>query len=332
MSMRLHVANQSKLLRSTGTDRCKYCGTPVEWFDRYDTQRIPLTPEVPSGGVPARFRWHVSQGVAYPGADPRSDLHCRLPHPAVCPALEHRDLPDELNDLVVKLGVRMRAQVARGRFVPFLAPEAEEEIGEPEPQAETAPDNTRHTMQYSEKLRLAPGRIEDLRCIAALEDGERCPNGVFVVDEGAWELADLPHAPGRAGQMLLSQTGGAMWVWSLKGGDFTAVTRWLKQRCPVHEGPSNAPDHGPREWVEFHPLRHSEHVVSERPQGYDPPSAAKGITVHDGPRNGQQCATDGCYNTTVTSEQQGWLCWRCAKSAKRREHTRRRRRRTENGR
>ncbi|WP_226651559.1 DUF6083 domain-containing protein [Streptomyces hydrogenans] len=34
--------------------------------------------------------------------------YCRIPHPAICPAAEHPDLPEELQDVVARLAVRMR--------------------------------------------------------------------------------------------------------------------------------------------------------------------------------------------------------------------------------
>jgi hypothetical protein len=327
MGMRLHRANQSQLLRRIGAGHCKYCGTRVEWFDRYDTQRIPLTPEVPTSRVPERFRWHLYNGIAYPGADPRSARHCRLPHPAVCPALEHTDLPPELTEVVTRLGVMMNGRITRGEFVPAPVPTVEEEVSEPDPgdrDAAEADGLTRHTLHYASTLRLAPCRIEDVRCIAAVEDGERCPNSIFLVDEGFWEQVDLPHAPGREGQTILSRTDGRMWVWSLKPADFTVVSRWLKQRCPDHEGHSAAPDHSSREWTAFHPLRHADYIVTERPEGYDPPPVHSSLTVHDGPQSRRQCAADGCYNSTVGDAEDGWMCWRCTKLAKRREQVNRR--------
>ena len=325
MSMRLHSANQSKLLRSTGGDRCKYCGVPMEWFDRYDARRIPLTPEVPARLVPASYRWHVNCGVAYPGADPRTGLYCRLQHQTVCPALDHPDLPSELESVVTAFGVRMRNAIERGEFVPTAAPRAEDEVREPDP--DTAParsrDAARHTIAYSGILRLAPTRLEDVQCIAALEDGARCPNGILDIDEGTWEQVDVPYAPGREGRMILNSSGGKMWVWALKG-EFLVVNRWLRQRCGDHEPQySTAPDHAPREWVDFHPLRHADFLVAQRPEGYDPPPPPADLTVHDGPRARTRCASEGCYNSSVADVPKGWMCWRCAAVAKRRARTHR---------
>ncbi|WP_226652260.1 DUF6083 domain-containing protein [Streptomyces hydrogenans] len=65
--MHLHRSNQTRLLRRLAADRCKYCDTPIEWFERYDSLRIPLSPEFPAGPVPQRMQWHLAKGVAYPG-------------------------------------------------------------------------------------------------------------------------------------------------------------------------------------------------------------------------------------------------------------------------
>ncbi|MFD7921004.1 DUF6083 domain-containing protein [Streptomyces sp. NPDC059740] len=330
MSMRLHQANASTLLRRTGADHCAYCGTPVEWFDRYDTQRIPLTVEVPSRHVPVRFRWHVDKGIAYPGEDARAGGHCRLPHPTVCPALDHTDLPEELVDVVRRLAVRMRARVARGEFTPQPPPEqqppAQPAAARSGDAGAAAADRVRHTLHYSTVLLLAPCRIEDVRCVAALEDGERCPEPIFAVEEGAWERVDVPYAPGREGQTILSRTGGTMWVWSLRAAGFTTVSRWWKQRCTSHDDVAGSPDQCPREWVEFHPLRHSEHIVTDRPQGYDlPPAPADDLTVFDGPRERTRCAESGCSNATVAPVPADWRCWQCVRQARRRAAVHRRR-------
>lgn len=133
MSMRLHSSNESKLLRATGRDRCKFCGVWVEWFDRYDTRRIPLSPEIPAKPVPVQYQWHVNRGIAYPGADPRTQTYCRIQHPVVCPALEHPDLPEALESVVSMLRLRMRTAVERGDFVPVLPPRTEDEVHEPDP-------------------------------------------------------------------------------------------------------------------------------------------------------------------------------------------------------
>ncbi|WP_432038692.1 DUF6083 domain-containing protein [Streptomyces cucumeris] len=330
MNMWLHRANQTSMLRSTGADRCKYCGIRVDWFDRYDTKRIPLTPEIPAKRVPDRFQWHVDKGVAYPGADQRAGGYCRLPHPAVCPAVEHHDMPEELADIVMRLGVRMHNSIARGEFVPAAVPEAEEEISEPDPEDSQDSDGTRHTISYHGALRLAPCQLEDIQCIAALEDGERCPNGILDVDEGRWEQIGVPYAPGRAGRMILSQSDGKMWVWSLTG-DFTTVLRWFKQRCGDHYQHSTVPDHGPRELTEFHVLRHADFIVTQRPEGYDPPPTPESFTIHEGPRKPQRCVGPGCFNSTVSPVAEEWLCWQCARTAKRRERVHRRWQKTDSG-
>ncbi|WP_244900440.1 DUF6083 domain-containing protein [Streptomyces nanshensis] len=328
--MEVHRTNQSRLLRKQARGECAYCGTPVEWYDRYDARRIPLSPELPAAQIPERYQWHISRGVAYPGVDPRAPRYCRVPHPAMCPALEHADLPPELGDVVAVLAVRMRKRIDSG-FVPTLPPapgddqERDGDEGKPSRRpGPTAPERVRHTVHYTGSLRLGPGPLEDLQCTAAREDGARCPNPVFVTGEGRWELLDLPHLPGRRGQMILSASNGKMWVWSLTTLDFPAAARWLRQRCPAHD------DHTAAfcrpEWEDFHPLRHSDFIVARKPEGYEP-APGDGPTIHDGPRTLRQCAQTGCHNTTPAAVPDGWLCWQCRKRLNRRTGARRPQRR-----
>ncbi|WP_326806484.1 DUF6083 domain-containing protein [Streptomyces sp. NBC_01186] len=318
MSMRLHQANPSKLLRSSGAGRCRYCGLPVEWYERHDKERVPLMPEVPSNRVPQAYQWHVNQGVAYPGTDPHAPEYCRIPHPAVCPALEHSHLPAELAGLVTELGKRMQSRITRGQFT---APPDEEQPRGPESRTPAARDTARHVLHCAQTLRLAPGRIEEVRCIAQIDDGQRCPEPVFAAEEGAWEQIDLPRVPGREGQTLFSLGDGKMWVWSLDNATFATVSRWLNQRCPHHEDETATSDHTDREWETFHPGRHSAHILTARPDGYEAPAPESEIQPE---KRRRECAADACRNGADWPVPKGWKCWRCTKADRRRALTERR--------
>lgn len=132
LQMRLHQSNQSRLLRRDGVGPCTFCGNPVEWFDQYNAKRIPLTPEFPARRVPARYRWHLSGGVAYPGTE-RFSEYCRVPHPAVCPAVEHEALPRQLDEVRRVLAVRMRERIEQGLFTPYVETPSEKQVREPDP-------------------------------------------------------------------------------------------------------------------------------------------------------------------------------------------------------
>ncbi|MCZ0982953.1 DUF6083 domain-containing protein [Streptomyces diastatochromogenes] len=318
MSLYLHRSNQTKLLRRNTTDRCKYCSTPIEWFERYDTLRIPLTPELPTSRIPPRMRWHISKGVAYPGGDPQTEF-CRIPHPAICPAVPHPDLPDELQDVVTRLAVRMRGRIERGEFVPCLAPvEEAAEVSVPE-----AVGNIRHVISYYGTLMIAPGEVHDLQCIAThAGTGQRCEASVFDLDEGKWEEVDIPHAPGRQGQQILSGAGGRMWVWTIN--DFDCLRRWWKQRCVDHYR-SPQPHHVEFELVKFHALIHGDHILTTRPEGYERTTKGERLVVHDGPAmDVTVCSNVGCRHSAFGKMEEGWLCWSCERTAKRRARVHRR--------
>ncbi len=306
----LHRSNQTKLLRSDGRARCRFCGTPIEFFDRYDSTRIPLTPEFPTRAVPQRMRWHLHRGVAYPGSDGE---YCRIPHPAVCPAVDHPELPGELSEIVRVLAVRMQQAIQAGTFIPYQEPASEVDVESPEP--EQAQD-VRHIVAYFGTLRIAPCAIEDLQCIALdRRTGERCENGVYDVGEGAWQKVDIDtsQVAGRQGQMLLDRTQGQVWAWQLK--DFHAARRWWSQRCPEHID-SSQPDAVGNEFVPFHPVRHDDFILDNQPTGYEAPQHNEEVVVHEGPRGRTACAR--CSNSTVADVSEGWLCWQCNRAEKRR--------------
>lgn len=315
-NLRLHRANQTKMLRRDARSRCKFCGTPIEFFDRYDGTRIPLTPEFPARAVPKHLHWHINRGVAYPGSD---TAFCRIPHPAVCPAVEHPDLPGELADVVRVLARRMHQVVQDGEFTPYEEPVGEESVAHPEPERV---GRFRHIVAYYGDLRLGPCAIEDLRCVAEEHrTGVRCESGVYNAGEGEWARVDIDvrQAKGRQGQLVLDVTGGQVWAWHLV--DFHVVRRWWAQRCEDHFM-SSRPDAVRNEFVPFHPVRHDAFILTERPTGYDVAKTDEGIVVHEGPRERHKCAH--CSNCTVESVPEGWLCWQCEPELRRRARVHRR--------
>lgn len=319
--MRLHQSNQSKLLRRDALGECRFCGNPVEWFDQYDARRIPLTPELPAGRVPVRLRWHLSRGVAYPGSDPFSD-YCRLPHPAVCPAADREKLPPQLEEVRRLLAVRTRDRVERGLFTPYVEEPPEDPVRAPAAEVPAGPPGTvRHALNYHGDLRLARSAIDEVRCVAADETGERCVNPVFVLDEGHWERVRIPPAPGRSGQSILSD-GGQMYVWSVT--EYAWLVRWWRQHCPGHHNCPGTADAVPAEWETFQTFRHAEFIVTREPEGYAKLPVEGELTVFEGPRSRTVCAGADCLNVTVAAAPTGWLCWRCEKADRRRRQTQRR--------
>ncbi|NML53676.1 hypothetical protein HHL19_26120 [Streptomyces sp. R302] len=310
MAMHLHRSNGTMLLRRDAVARCKHCGTPIEWFDRYDGQRIPLSMEFPARPVPVPMRWYTARGLAHPGADPNTG-QCRIPHPAICPALEHTDLPPEIEDLVGRLAVRMRKRIDQGLFLPEAdRPADEPRKRDPEPSA-----SSRHVVSLYSTLHIAPGEVQDIRCTALHDDGARCENRLFDRKDGRWEETAVPRSPGRQGQRLLSATGGRMWVWSIR--EFNHTLRWRRQLCTDHDR-GDVLAQVPNELVPFSPLAHGEYVLGQRPAGYDRPPADEHLEIHTGPKDRTVCAGDGCSHASSRSEPTGWLCWQCVRVAKRR--------------
>lgn len=316
MSMYLHRSTKTTVLRRAGASRCKYCNTPVEWFERYDALKIPLTNEFPSRRVPAKMRWHIERGIAYPGTDAYSG-YCRIPHPAICPAVDHPDLPPDIQDLVRVLAVRMRTAIEKGEFTPYVEPVAQEEVEHPEPEQA---QQVRHVIAYGGTLRIGPCAIEGLRCIARdSQTGQRCESAVCDLSEGRWETVsiDEKQATGRQGQMVLNLTGGTIWAWQV--ADFSIAVRWWRQHCPEHHN-SPQPDHVQNEIIPFHPLRHDAYVLTERPADYDLTPDDR-VVIHHGPTTRTTCASPSCSNTTVLTHPTGWLCWQCEKQERRRRRT-----------
>ncbi len=316
--MFLHRSSQTKVLRQRAASRCKYCGTPVDWFQKYDGMRIPLTNEFPARRIPPRIRWHVDHGIAYPGAD--SSDYCRIVHNAICPAVEHPDLPPAIQELVRILAVRMRTAIEKGEFTPFEEPALAEEVACPDPE-NVQP--VRHVVAYGGILRIGPCSIDEIQCIAEVgKNQRRCKNPVCDLSEGRWERVGIneEEAKGRLGQMVLNLTGGSIWVWQLN--NYNIALRWWAQLCHGHLN-STRPDLVENEFVPFHPLRHDAYVLTERPSGYDA-DADGSVVIHEGPPARTTCATPSCRNSSVLAHGDDWVCWQCEKLQRRRRTVHRR--------
>ncbi|MFJ6140549.1 DUF6083 domain-containing protein [Kitasatospora sp. NPDC092286] len=318
---RLHASNPSKTLRVNGGGTCGYCGNQVEWFDRHDGGRIPLTPmEFPSLRVPLRYRWAVSGGVARPGAYGRIDQFCRIAHPAICPAVEHDDLHDAVKPLQQALGVRMQKLIKDGAFIPRLRnePSTEEAVQDAEPEQPAH----RHVLAYTSILRIAPGPIDELQCVALDDDtADRCKREVFEPDEGRWTQVPVPPTRTRT---RAAAPGGPMWVWEVDPLlAYMDALRWLRQHCPVHHQ-SEAPDATAVEIVDFHSTRHAQYILRSRPESFPLLAEEEQRAPTGGPEK-TRCAGDNCHNTTVIAGvQPGWLCYMCERRAGRRAATHRR--------
>ncbi|OKH97542.1 hypothetical protein AMK13_38210 [Streptomyces sp. CB02056] len=283
------------------------------WYDRHDGGRIPLAPaRFPAHRVPPRFRWSVDMGMAAPGA---LFGDCFLAHPAICPAIEHEGLPRDIEDVVRVLGVRMRKLLDSGEFVPADPPLDETEVAEPEPAA-AAGAGERHVMCHGPLLRICPGRIEDLQCVAEGAPGQRCERAVFSSAEGRWTEVDIPEAKGRAGKSIMLTYRGRMWAWEIDPLDFREATRWLWQKCPSH---ASAAELHERELVDFSTIRHHDFILRRRPAGYEHAVERREKPAAAGTSSERTlCAGDGCRNGTITPVDEGWLCWRCAPKVRRR--------------
>jgi hypothetical protein len=317
-TMWLHRQNHSATLRRDALTRCRYCGLLMEYFTRYDQKRLPVVPKlIRAVAVPARMRWHVMSGVAFPGDGGSS--HCYVPHPAFCPRVEHDD--DDLSLAEARAVFRRKSDelIASGQFIPDLAPaRCEDEVAE---QYVQDVGDVRHVIAYGRMLWLAPSRIDTLQCVARADStGERCRNLVWTQD-GSWEEMEIPYAPGRAGQQVL-WAGMTMWVFALHTLYPAEFSRWMKQRCPSHDS-GYIPDAVPPQWVHFDPLRHDAHILRQRPSGVvgaerDTESVMADLRL--GPRR-TECATPGCGNGSVSQVPEGWVCSFCQRRRERRDRT-----------
>ncbi|PGH48128.1 hypothetical protein CRI70_24840 [Streptomyces sp. Ru87] len=116
-----------------------------------------------------------------------------------------------------------------------------------------------------------------------------------------------------------------MWVWELRLHDYEETLRWLRQRCSSHMGNAvfEACD---VELVQFDPMRHDDFILGQPPAGYDIlPDPANGDVFQLAEPKRTLCATDGCGNgTVIRGVVEGWKCFKCMRTEKRREATRQR--------
>ncbi|MGW2386344.1 DUF6083 domain-containing protein [Streptomyces sp. NPDC001658] len=317
-TMWLHRNNASTTLRRDALTRCRYCGLLMEYFDRYDHLRIPMVPkQIPSAAVPARMRWHIMGGIAFPG-DNRQTM-CHVPHPAFCPMVEHED--DDLSLAEARAVFRKKSEelIAAGFIPDMRPPRCEEEVAE---QHVEDVEGIRHVVAYSGLLWLAPGPVDTIQCVAhANSTDERCKKLVWE-GEGTWQEVEIPYAPGRAGQQVL-WAGTTMWVYGLHALYTAEFNRWMRQRCGSHApGQSYAPDAVPPQWVTFDALRHDEYILRQHPAGAEvmpkSPVMLPGIAL--GPKR-TACASTSCRNGSAAPVPEGWLCSQCEDRSARRERT-----------
>ncbi|MFI2031874.1 DUF6083 domain-containing protein [Streptomyces buecherae] len=323
MAMRIWNNSATKKPVRDVQGRCSWCGNEVEWRESFESTKVPLIPvEFPTAAVPPRYRWHLDNGIARLGANPHDYGRCRIKHSSVCPAIPHEDLDPAMASIVRKLGVRMRRLIDSGQFIPTLAsPRSEAEVQEPDPPTAAEEGGVRHVIHHSGLLRIAPGPLDALRCVAATDaQGHRCEQLVLDSADGRWTQVEIPYAPGRAHQQILNTTGGLMWVWTLNCRDFMDVLRWLRQRCHAHAQGTTG-EACDNELVTFDPQRHGDFILERAPDGYE-------IATEDEPHSldlplptRQICATDGCTNGTVALVGEGWRCYQCVRQDKRRQST-----------
>lgn len=308
----------------TEPGQCQWCGNPVHWYDTATGRRVPLMPQqIPTTAVPPRFRWCVDAGIARHGTHPSDPDLCRLNHAVLCPTRPEQeqlpDLPTQLAQIRTALGAAHRKLLDHG-FTPTPPPEPDNSTpstdAEPDSHHDAGPpdEDVRHLLAYGDTwLRLLPGRIENLQCVAA-HAGRRCMNPVYRPTEGAWQPMPIPAHGSRATQNAINSHAGTMWVWALHPHTHTTqVMRWYQQRCPDHAAPGT-PDAAPRDLTPYDPVRHSRYILGDRPHGYDTPTTATGI-LEDGR---QQCTADGCTHGNAGPHETGWLCWTCRPAADRR--------------
>ncbi|MER6047243.1 DUF6083 domain-containing protein [Streptomyces sp. NPDC056149] len=318
--MRVHRSSASTALRRDAMARCRFCGHRMEYFDRFDGGRIPMMPhQFRSIGIPERLRWSIDNGVAHVGDSGR--LLCWVPHPAVCPMVEHVDDDPELERARLAHLLWTRRWIEAGEFTPDLR-ESSAEADVAEQHAELEAGVVRHVVRYASWMWLGPDLVDRIRCVARADaSGLRCQNRVLGTGayEGGWEQAEVPDSPGRARQEGL-WAGMEMWVYQLHALYPHEFKRWIRQRCTDHApGSSSAPDAVAPQWVPFDAWRHSEFMLFERPR-WKPdlkrqahPLLSRLELAHDP----TPCATAGCGNGTIMPVAAGWLCWQCEKKEQR---------------
>jgi hypothetical protein len=88
-----------------------------------------------------------------------------------------------------------------------------------------------------DELMVAPGRVEDVRCVARTAKGARCANLLMMTGPNLVPADAYSHGEG-------------VWVQVASMARFSDadVARWRAQRCSTHAG-AQAVDATPVEWV-----------------------------------------------------------------------------------
>ncbi|MFJ3941777.1 DUF6083 domain-containing protein [Streptomyces parvus] len=253
-SLRVAATSPSRLLRAGHTSRCRRCGHRTDIYPRTDQRPITLHPaELATTHVPASCRWHLSSGIAHPHGD--GSAWCRVPHAVVCPARTSTcPASPHLEAVRRHLAVRTRRLIDTGAFTSASPPA----VGPP---ARAAAAPARPIVQILLIRYLAPGPLDDIRCVAQTRHRRRCPQSVLTPGSAAGRWTLLPPTPCR-GRLALPDT--LMAVYDLGHLPYTEQLRWSAQRCPAHAA-SGAPDLALTDWQTFHPRLHAAHIRTRIP-------------------------------------------------------------------
>ncbi|MFD7608442.1 DUF6083 domain-containing protein [Streptomyces mirabilis] len=255
-SLRVDPAGPPRIPRCAQSDRCRECGNQIEWFQRSDEGPVCLHPvELPTDGVPARLRWHVSSGVAHAAGD--GSPWCRLAHAAVCPAHDAVFPPDAaaLAFLRRRLALNTRRLIDCGAFRPVVA-SAEPRL----PSDVCRPARPIVQLLYVRYLAACP--VDEIRCVAMTRRRERCTYPLLGPDDptGAWILV-----PSTAAQGQLALPDHVMAMYDLSALPYEVQLRWHLQRCHGHGATPPGADLVMAEWEPFDPVIHSAHIHPRLP-------------------------------------------------------------------